>query len=84
MDKENSKKKIVRKLKGTVVADASDKTISVRVDRSKLHPKYLKSFKVSKKYQVHDPENKFKKGDVVEFTECRPLSKNKRWLALYK
>ncbi|HAV11005.1 MAG TPA: 30S ribosomal protein S17 [Candidatus Moranbacteria bacterium] len=63
--------------KGVVVSDAMDKTIVVAIDTLKTHSKYLKKYKSTKKYKVHDEENKFKKGDVVEFVECSPISKDK-------
>ncbi len=69
--------KKVSKKKGIVVSDKMDKTIVVAVGSLKTHPKYLKKYKSTKKYKVHDEENKFKKGDQVEFTQCRPLSKDK-------
>jgi small subunit ribosomal protein S17 len=73
-------KKVIRKrFQGVVVSDAMDKTIVVRVDRVKVHPKYLKRFTVSRKYKVHDEKNQYKEGDKVSFVECRPMSKDKRW-----
>ncbi|PIP18017.1 MAG: 30S ribosomal protein S17 [Parcubacteria group bacterium CG_4_10_14_0_8_um_filter_35_7] len=72
-------KPIKRTFKGIVVSDKMDKTVVVRVDRVKLHPKYQKRYKVSKRYKVHDEKNKCKSGDKVLFSECRPLSKEKRW-----
>ncbi len=66
------------KLKGSVVSDAMDKTIVVAVETLKTHPKYLKKYRSTKKYKVHDAENVHKVGDVVTFQECRPLSKDKR------
>jgi small subunit ribosomal protein S17 len=69
-------KKLAKK-KGIVVSDKMDKTIIVAVQTLKTHPKYLKKYLSTKKYKVHDSENKFKKGDVVEFIQCRPLSKDK-------
>ncbi len=74
---------IKRKLSGTVVGEKMDKTIVVRVDRVKQHPKYKKRYSVSKRYKVHDENKKYKEGDVVTFVECRPLSKDKRWRVLY-
>ncbi len=68
-----------RKFRGLVVSDKMDKTIVVRVDHVRRHPKYEKQYTVSKKYKVHDEANAHKVGDVVEFIECRPLSKEKRW-----
>ncbi len=72
-------KKIIRKFKGEVISDKMDKTIVVRVDSLKVHPKYNKSYKTSKNYKVHDEENKHKVGEVIEFVECRPMSKDKNW-----
>lgn len=68
-----------RILAGIVVADAMDKTIVVRVDRVKVHPKYKKRYTVSRRYAVHDELNQHHIGDRVTFVECRPLSKTKRW-----
>ncbi len=71
-----------RVLQGTVVSDKMDKTIVVRVDRRVMHPLYGKTVKRSKKYMAHDPDNRFKIGDVVKIVECRPLSARKRWEVL--
>ncbi len=75
----NKKQKII---KGIVVSDKMDKTIVVAVHAFKTHPRYRKKYRITKKYKVHDPENKYKTGDVVEFTECRPVSKEKRFRVL--
>ncbi len=78
------KKTVIKKqFDGIVVSDVMDKTIVVRVDRVKVHPKYKKRFTVSRKYKVHDEKNKFKTADKVSFVECRPFSKDKRWRVLY-
>lgn len=79
---EVGKKPIKRTLKGTVVSDKMDKTIVVLVERIKQHPRYKKRYKVRKKYKAHDPENKHKKGDKVIIEECRPLSKEKKWVVI--
>jgi len=79
-NQENTKKEIIsRKFTGVVVSDKSDKTIVVKVEAVKKHPKYQKRYTVSKKYKVHDEKNQYKTGDKVTFIECRPLSKDKRW-----
>ncbi len=70
---------IHRKFSGVVVSDKSDKTIVVKVETVKIHPKYKKRYTVSRKYKVHDEKNEFKTGDKVNFIECRPLSRDKRW-----
>jgi small subunit ribosomal protein S17 len=73
-----------RLLKGVVVGDKMDKTIVVKVTRAKMHLKYKKQYKVSKKYKVHDEKKEYKIGDEVEFVECRPISKDKRWRVVSK
>ena len=68
-----------RQLKGIVVSDKMDKTIVVKVERIKEHPKYKRRFKVHKNYKAHDESNKHIKGDNVVIQETRPISKDKRW-----
>jgi len=75
----NNSSKVIRAFSGVVVSNAMDKTIVVRVDRTKLNTRYQKRFTVSKKYKVHDEKNEAKIGDIVKFVECRPISKDKRW-----
>lgn len=79
-----TKKKVIRQIKGIVVSDRLDKTIVVEVASYKTHKKYLKKYRDSKKYKVHDPENKFKVGQKVSFVECCPISKDKRWSVIDK
>lgn len=64
--------------KGVVVSDRMDKTIVVAVDTLKTHPKYRKQYRSTKRYKVHDEENRHKQGETVIFEECRPLSKDKQ------
>lgn len=72
-----------RKFTGVVVSNSMEKTLLVRVDQVKQHPKYKKRYTVSRKFSVHDEKQQFKRGDEVRFVECRPLSKKKRWRVLY-
>jgi small subunit ribosomal protein S17 len=65
--------------RGVVVSAAMDKTIVVRVDSVKAHPKYKKVIRRSVKFHAHDEQNQAKAGDVVRIVETRPLSKAKRW-----
>jgi len=65
--------------RGVVVSDAMDKTVVVRVDILKPHPKYHKMMRRSIKLHVHDEANEAKVGDTVRVVETRPLSKSKRW-----
>ncbi|MFA7662469.1 MAG: 30S ribosomal protein S17 [Patescibacteria group bacterium] len=76
---DTQKIKIFRKLRGIVVSDKMDKTVVVKVDRTRVHPKYKKRYVISKRYKVHDPENKCCEGDYVEFIASRPISKDKKW-----
>jgi len=68
-----------RRLQGVVVSTAMQKTAVVRVDRRVAHAKYGKYFTLSKKFKIHDPDGACKLGDVVEFQETRPISKDKRF-----
>jgi small subunit ribosomal protein S17 len=75
-------KPIKRTLKGVVISDKMNKTIVVLVERVKQHPRYRRYYKVGKKYKVHDPEKKYHAGDKVTIQECRPISKEKKWIVL--
>ena len=71
-----------RILEGEVVSDKMHKTITVRVTRRYMHPVYKKYLRKSDKFAAHDENNHYKVGDKVQIIECRPISKNKRWLAI--
>ena len=66
-------------LKGIVVSDKPNKTITVAVERKYQHPVLKKVIKSKKKYSVHDENNKYKNGDKVSIIECRPYSKSKKF-----
>lgn len=70
---------INRTFQGVVVSDKNDKTIVVKIESVKKHPKYQKRYTASRNYKVHDEKNEFHVGDKVSFVECRPLSRDKRW-----
>ena len=80
---DNTKTVITKKFNGVVVSDKMDKTIVVKVEKVKIHPRYGKRYEVSKKYKVHDEKNQYKEGDKVVFVECRPISKDKKWRVIY-
>lgn len=84
MDKIIIKKLHKRQLAGIVVSDKMDKTIVVKIDRFKIHPKYNKRYVISKKYKAHDKNNEYKIGDKVIIQECRPMSKDKKWRVIKK
>ncbi len=65
--------------RGVVVSDKGDKTIVVKVDVIKSHPKYKKVVRRSVKFHAHDEGNTAGVGDTVRIVETRPLSKTKHW-----
>jgi small subunit ribosomal protein S17 len=65
--------------RGVVVSDAMDKTIVVKVDVIRSHPRYKKVIRRSVKFHAHDEQNAAHVGDTVRIVETRPLSKTKRW-----
>lgn len=73
-----------RKFIGVVTSDKMNKTRVVAVDNLRKHPKYLKYYRVTTKFKVHDENNEYKTGDKVVIQETRPLSKEKRWTILSK
>jgi len=73
-----------KRLKGTVVSDKMQKTVVVKVERIKTHPKYKRRYKISKNYKAHDEKQIFKIGDRIIIEECRPISRHKRWRVIKK
>ncbi len=73
-----------RVLRGKVVADKADKTITVLVVRTKRHPLYRKNYTVSTKFLAHDEKNEYRVGDMVDVTESKPISLRKRWVVTHK
>jgi small subunit ribosomal protein S17 len=65
--------------RGVVVSDKGDKTIIVKVDVIKSHPKYKKVIRTTVKFHAHDEANIAGVGDTVRIIETRPLSKLKHW-----
>ncbi len=63
---------------GRVVSIKSAKSATVIVERKATHPLYKKTYKQSKKYFVDDSIG-VKLGEIVDFINCKPVSKNKHW-----
>jgi len=78
-----------KRLIGQIVSNKMPKTVVVKVERIKEHPRYKRRYKTHKKYKAH-MENppagggKYKVGDKVAIEECRPISKEKRWKVIKK
>ena len=69
---------------GLVVSDKMEKTVVIKVDLKKRHPKYKKTYTVSKRYKAHDENNEYKKGDRVIIESTRPYSKDKTFKVIGK
>ena len=65
---------------GVVISAKRQKTITVRVDWARRHPKYGKVLRCHTKYHVHDAAGIAAVGDFVQIQECRPISKTKSWV----
>ena len=64
---------------GIVISNKMQKTVVVKVESRYSHPIYSKTMNKTKKYLAHDEMSQCNIGDTVLVTECRPLSKKKRW-----
>ena len=67
---------------GVVVSNKAEKTVVVKVERKFQHPLYHRTVKQTRKFMAHDEKNTCQIGDVVKIVECRPLSKQKRWMVV--
>jgi small subunit ribosomal protein S17 len=68
-----------RTLQGRVVSDRMQKTVTVLVQRRVKHPVVGKTITLSKKYHAHVEDAEVRQGDLVEISECRPISRTKSW-----
>ena len=64
---------------GIVVSDRAAKTITVRIDVTRRHPRYEKVVRTSTTLHAHDEQGEAHIGDTVVIRESRPLSRTKRW-----
>ena len=60
------------------------KTVVIKVERIKEHPKYKRRYKIHKKYKAHDEKGEYSVGDRVVIEECKPISKDKKWKVIKK
>lgn len=75
---------MAKTLKGTIVSDKMNKTVVVKVEDFKKHPRYGRYYKSSKKYKAHDEKGEFHIGDKVTIEETRPISKDKHFKVMKK
>lgn len=71
-------------LTGIVTSDKMAKTVVVKVDQYKKHPRYSRFYRVSKKYKAHDEKGEFHIGDKVMIKEVKPISKDKHFITVKK
>ena len=62
-----------------MVSDKADKTITVKLEIVRRHPKYEKIVRRSRTVRAHDERNEAETGDIVRVIESRPRSATKRW-----
>ena len=73
-------KRVQRKVRtGRVVSDKMEQTVVVAVESRIRHPLYGRIIRRTKKFKAHDETSVAGMGDLVEITECRPISREKRW-----
>jgi small subunit ribosomal protein S17 len=74
-----TRKRSPKSKNGVVVANKMDKTVSVEVRTTVMHPRYKKYIQRRRRFKAHDESNACNIGDKVEIVESRPLSKTKHW-----
>jgi small subunit ribosomal protein S17 len=81
MEKENQKKSKKRQLEGVVISNKMDKTVRVRVETKRTHPRYKKVIGYRKVYFAHT-DRELEEGEKVTIRESKPFSKNVRWIVV--
>ncbi len=64
---------------GKVTSNKMDKAVTVAIERKIKHPLYGKYIKRTSKIHARDENNTCQIGDIVNLSECRPLSKTISW-----
>ncbi len=72
----------IKEIKGKVISNKMHKTIVVAINNKVTHKKYKKTLPKTKKYFVHDADNKYQVGQTVKIKQTRPISKNKCWTVI--
>lgn len=74
-----------KQLKGNIISNKMQKTVTVRVERLKEHKKYKRRFRLHKNYKAHvENSGDYEVGDKVVIEESRPMSKDKKWKVIKK
>lgn len=68
---------------GTVIDAKMQRTASVQWNRVYFRPKYERYEKRRTRVKAHNPDCiNARKGDIVEISECRPVSKTKKFVIM--
>ena len=73
-----------KKLKGTIVSDAMQKTVVVSVGPLCQAPEIQKIYEKTNRYKAHDEKEEYNVGDKVVIQECLIMSKDKHFEVLSK
>ncbi len=74
-----SERGVTKQREGVVRTDRMTKTVVVELERMVLHARYKKYLRRRTRVKAHDERDECRVGDRVLITECRPLSREKRW-----
>ncbi len=74
-----SERGVTKQREGVVRTDRMAKTVVVELERIVLHARYKKYLRRRTRVKAHDERDECRVGDRVLITECRPLSRQKRW-----
>ncbi|QCI27327.1 30S ribosomal protein S17 [Buchnera aphidicola] len=66
-------------LKGIIINNKMHKSAIVVIERLIKHPIYKKFIKKQTKLHIHDENNLCSNGDIVEISQCKPISRTKSW-----
>ncbi|EKD50834.1 MAG: hypothetical protein ACD_62C00417G0012 [uncultured bacterium] len=67
-------------LEGIVIRNKMIKTVIVEIKSQFKHPVVHKIVTTTKKFKAHDQNSECGLGDRVVIRECKPISKEKRWV----
>lgn len=81
MEKKNQKQSNKKELEGIVVSNKMDKTVRVRVETKRIHPRYKKIVGYRKIYFAHTNKD-LEEGEKVTIRESKPYSKNVKWIVV--
>ena len=70
-----------KELKGVVISNKMQETVRVQIDTPQSHPVYKKVINKRKVFFAHT-KKELNIGDEVIIRECRPFSKNVKWIVI--